>query len=191
MRMPFILVAVLVLGVGLSAAEPSASPQLRPILGQRQTAMVEGGLTLLDIAYRDRLGYQAVVRLNPGVDVWVPEPGTILNLPTRFVLPDAEEQGIVINVPEMRLFDFTVKDGPQVFAVAVGDAADPTLLGDYRVGNKRVDPVWNVPKSILEERPELPPRVPPGPDNPLGRRWMTIGVTSYGIHGTNVRWSNT
>jgi len=35
----------------------------------------------------------------------------------------------------------------------------------------------------------LPADVPPGPDNPLGSRWMTIGNTSYGIHGTNVRWS--
>jgi L,D-transpeptidase ErfK/SrfK len=31
--------------------------------------------------------------------------------------------------------------------------------------------------------------VPPGPENPLGSRWMTVGHTSYGIHGTNVRWS--
>jgi L,D-transpeptidase ErfK/SrfK len=46
-----------------------------------------------------------------------------------------------------------------------------------------------VPASIRAERPELPALVPPGPDNPLGSRWMTIGHTSYGIHGTNVRWS--
>ena len=189
MRMPIILVAILVLAPGLPGAEPSASQQLRPVLGQAQTTLVEGGETLLDIAYRDRLGYQAVARLNPGVDVWVPEAGTILDLPTRFVLPHAEEEGIVVNVPEMRLYHFTGKESPRVYAIAVGDAADPTLLGDYRVGNKRVDPVWNVPKSILEEKPDLPPRVPPGPDNPLGRRWMTIGASSYGIHGTNVRWS--
>jgi L,D-transpeptidase ErfK/SrfK len=187
-------VAALGLAALLLAAAAPGKPtvgdgRLRPILGERRSAMVGDGDTLLDIAYRDRLGYQAVARLNPGVDVWVPEPGTILQLPTQFVLPDVTEEGVVINVPEMRLFDFTVEDGPQVLAVAVGDAADPTILGDFRVGQKRVDPVWNVPKSIREEKPELPAQVPPGPDNPLGKRWMTIGNSSYGVHGTNVRWS--
>ncbi len=170
-------------------AELGGPQRLRPLLGRAETVLVQDGDTLLDIAYRDRLGYQAVARLNPDVDVWVPEPGTIVRLPTQFILPDAEEEGLVLNVPEMRLFDFTVRDGPQVFAVAVGDAADPTLLGDFRIGRKRTDPVWNVPKSIRESRPQLPAQVPPGPDNPLGSRWLTIGNSSYGIHGTNVRWS--
>jgi L,D-transpeptidase ErfK/SrfK len=31
--------------------------------------------------------------------------------------------------------------------------------------------------------------MPAGPDNPLGSRWLSIGGTTYGIHGTNVRWS--
>ena len=31
--------------------------------------------------------------------------------------------------------------------------------------------------------------VPPGPDNPLGDRWLTLGSSSYGIHGTNNVWS--
>ncbi len=187
-RVASILVAAL-----LVAAAPGkpvvGSGRLRPILGEPRTVMIADGDTLLDIAYRDRLGYQAVARLNPNVDIWVPDPGTIVRLPTQLVLPDVTEEGIVINVPEMRLFDFTVENGPEVLAVAIGDAADPTLLGDFRVGEKRVDPVWNVPKSIREEKPELPAQVPPGPDNPLGRRWMTVGQTSYGIHGTNVKWS--
>jgi len=46
-----------------------------------------------------------------------------------------------------------------------------------------------VPASIRADKPELPAVVAAGPDNPLGSRWLTIGRTSYGIHGTNVRWS--
>jgi L,D-transpeptidase ErfK/SrfK len=105
------------------------------------------------------------------------------------VPPDGPREGLVINVPEMRLYDFTQPGGPEIFGVAVGDGADPTPLGSFRVGEKRVDPVWRVPDSIREERPELPALVPPGPDNPLGGHWITIGATSYGIHGTNNRWS--
>jgi L,D-transpeptidase ErfK/SrfK len=113
----------------------------------------------------------------------------VVKLPTRYLLPQVTPTGLVVNIPEMRLYDFGVEDGPEVLAVAIGDAVDPTLVGEYRVGKKRVDPEWRVPKSILAEKPELPPVVPPGPDNPLGSRWLTIGNTSYGLHGTNVRWS--
>jgi L,D-transpeptidase ErfK/SrfK len=151
--------------------------------------LVERGETLLDIAYQRWLGYQAVERLNPDVDPWIPVPGTVVRLPTRTILPDADEQGIVVNIPEMRLFDFTVKNGPEVIALAIGDEADRSILGEFKVGAKRKNPTWHVPASIRAEKPELPAEVPAGPDNPLGSRWLTIGRTSYGIHGTNVRWS--
>jgi L,D-transpeptidase ErfK/SrfK len=96
----------------------------------------------------------------------------------------------VINVPEMQLYDFTRKgEAPEVFSIAIGDSIDPSLVGEFKVGRKRANPAWHVPKSILAERPELPPVVPPGPDNPLGPFWMTIGHTSYGIHGSNNEWS--
>jgi L,D-transpeptidase ErfK/SrfK len=94
-----------------------------------------------------------------------------------------------VNVPEMQLYDFTRAGEMEVLAVAIGDEMDPSLVGEFRVGRKRERPAWRVPKSILAERPELPPVVPPGPDNPLGDHWLTIGSTSYGIHGTNNRWS--
>jgi hypothetical protein len=33
----------------------------------------------------------------------------------------------------MRLFDYTVTMGPDVFALAIGDEADRSLLGEYVV----------------------------------------------------------
>ena len=188
---PLFLAALLV-GAG-AAGESNETPDpfasLPPVLGASRTVLVEPEDTLLDVAYRHRLGFEAVARLNPGVDAWIPDPGTVVELPTRYVLPNAEPSGLVINVPEMRLYDFTVGPEPEIFAIAIGDAFDPTLLGEFRVGAKRTDPAWYVPKSILDERPGQPLVVPAGPDNPLGSRWMTIGNTTYGIHGTNVRWS--
>lgn len=170
-------------------AGPDFGRRLRPEIGADRAVFVEPEDTLLDIAFRERVGFDALSRLNPDIDAWLPAPGTLARLPTRMLLPEAEEEGLVLNIPEMRLFDFTSDRRPEVFAVAVGDPEVPTPVGDFVVGNKRVDPTWNVPASILEERPGLPARVAPGPDNPLGTRWMTIGNTSYGLHGTNVRWS--
>jgi L,D-transpeptidase ErfK/SrfK len=184
-----IVCAILAAGIEARARAGERAPALRPLLGQNQSVIVERDETLLDIAYRNHVGYEAVERLNPDVDPWIPVPGTVVRLPTRTILPDAEEKGIVINLPEMRLYDFTVKDGPEVFALAVGDEASPSLIGDFVVGAKRRDPTWHVPASIRAEKPELPAEVPAGPDNPLGSRWLTIGRTPYGIHGTNVQWS--
>jgi L,D-transpeptidase ErfK/SrfK len=177
-----------------AAAAPESEPvdvyaALREPLGAITTDFVEPKDTLLDVAARHRLGFEAVARLNPGLDPWIPNPGTVVRLPTLYLLPQVVPKGLVVNVPEMRLYDFGVEDGPEVLAVAIGDVEDPTPVGEFRVGNKRIDPEWRVPASIRAEKPELPPIVAPGPDNPLGSRWLTIGNTSYGLHGTNVRWS--
>lgn len=173
-----------------AARGEEAKASLRPVVGEIETALVEPGETLLDIAYARRLGFESLRRLNPEVDVWIPPPGTVVRLPTRAVLPHAPEEGLVLNVPEMRLYDFTGGGGaPRIYSVAVGDLEDPTPIGRFSIGEKRTNPVWNVPRSIREERPELPRQVAPGPANPLGSRWMTIGRSSYGIHGTNIRWS--
>ncbi len=145
---------------------------------------------MLDIAERNGLGFRQVVDLNPEVDIWVPEPGTRVRLPTEYILPNAPRTGLVINLPEMRLYDFSVDpEQPIVLAVAIGDAEDPSPVGEFRIGRKRVNPYWNVPESIRAENPALPAVVPPGPDNPLGDRWLTLGTSSYGIHGTNNVWS--
>jgi L,D-transpeptidase ErfK/SrfK len=169
---------------------PAERPPLRlmPLAGEARKVLVRDRDTLLDVAFDYRLGFEAVARLNPGVDPWIPVPGTVVDLPTLYVIPDVEQKGLVINVPEMRLYDFTVSPF-EVFAAAIGDEADRSLIGEFKIGPKRENPAWTVPESIRAEKPELPAVVPPGPDNPLGSRWMTIGNTSYGIHGTNKRWS--
>jgi len=183
--------ALVIFGLAVGAAGEALGnePGLRPLLGREESVPIKRGQTLHDVAYAHRVGFQAVERANPGVDPWIPATGTNITLPTRYILPDTDEEGLVINIPEMRLFDYTVMMGPQVFAVAIGDEADRSMIGEFVVGAKRSEPAWHVPKSIREEKPDLPEVVPPGPDNPLGSRWITIGRTSYGIHGTNVRWS--
>ena len=167
----------------------SADPELAGLIGEPSADLVEPGDTMLDIAYRHRVGFEALSNLNPDVDTWIPVPGTVVRIPSQLIPPEAVPEGLVINIPEMRLFDYTVDPAPLVLAVAVGDPEDPTPTGDFVIRDKRVDPVWNVPSSILKERPELRAQVPPGPSNPLGNRWLRIGRTAYGIHGTNTRWS--
>jgi L,D-transpeptidase ErfK/SrfK len=171
-------------------AQAPRAPLLAPLIGAPSSTRVQPGDTLLDVAARFRLGFERVALLNPGLDVWIPPAGARVRLPTEHVLPDAPHVGLLVNLPELQLYDFsTGTETPEVFALAIGDEMDPSLLGEFRIGNKRKDPVWTVPASIRAERPELPAQVPPGPNNPLGPYWLTIGRTSYGIHGTNNLWS--
>ncbi len=179
----------LMIGACVAVAEEDPWIRLRPVAGEEGAHLVEPGETLHDVAFVHRLGFDATQRLNPDIDPWIPLPGTVVRLPTRYVLPAAEPEGLVINVPEMRLYDFTDPRKTRVYAIAVGDAEDPTPIATFEIGAKRIDPVWYVPRSIRNEKPHLPTTMPPGEDNPLGSRWMALGRTSYGIHGTNVRWS--
>ena len=73
--------------------------------------------TLPDIAPRRfNVGYEEMVRANPGVDPWLPGEGREVVVPTRFVLPDAPREGVIINVAAMRLYYFPkrTKGEPQV-----------------------------------------------------------------------------
>jgi len=173
-----------------SPSEPSDAPALASVVGAPRTVTIGEGDTLLDVAERNRLGFERVARLNPDLDVWLPPTGARVRIPTFHVLPDTPHEGLVVNLPELQLYDYAVdRERPEVFALAIGDELDPSLVGRFQIGAKRADPVWHVPASIRAEKPELPAAVPPGPDNPLGPYWLTIGQTSYGIHGTNNRWS--
>jgi len=75
------------------------------------------------------------------------------------------------------------------YPISIGRMDWETPLGSTTVVSKVRDPSWYVPQSVLEEhaaegRP-LPRIVPPGPDNPLGKYAMRLGLPGYLIHGTN------
>lgn len=153
--------------------------------------------TLLDIARRFHLGHDEIVIANPGVDRWLPGDGTPIILPTRYILPVAERKGIVLNVPEMRIYYFpeTKPGEPQVvktYPVSVGRMDWSTPLGKAKVAAKVKDPVWRPPASIRAEaaaRGEiLPEVVPAGPNNPLGQFALRLSVPGYLIHGTDKPW---
>ncbi|PXF55801.1 MAG: hypothetical protein C4B57_02020 [Deltaproteobacteria bacterium] len=165
----------------------------KTVYGTLKTVKAGHQQTLLDIARDYDLGYNQIVAANPGVDPWVPSEGASVIVPTVFVLPRGRlPSGIVINLAEMRLYYFeSAGDGRSRFwtcPVGVGREGYSTELSIYTVFNKAEDPIWFVPPSVLEEDPELPPQVPPGPDNPLGKYILRFSRLSYGIHGTNRPW---
>jgi L,D-transpeptidase ErfK/SrfK len=166
------------------------------IFGVIETVETRYEDTLIELARRYSLGYEELTRVNPGVDPWLPGAGTRVLIPGQRVLPPGERVGIVVNLPEHRLYYFPKprKDEKPVvmtFPVSVGKMDWRTPLGTTRVVAKRKDPPWYPPASVRREHEArgdpLPAVVPPGPDNPLGAHAMRLGIPggSYLIHGTN------
>ncbi len=169
-------------------------PKTVGVVGVLQVTHSRHEDTLPDIARRFNLGFDEVVRANPGVDPWLPGEGTRIVLPTQFVLPDAPAEGLVINVAALRMFYFPKPNkGEQrvvmTFPLGIGKIGWATPIGSTKIVSKRKDPYWTPPESVRKEHEAegdiLPPQVPPGPDNPLGAYAMNLGWPSYLIHGTN------
>jgi len=169
-------------------------PEEGDLVGEVYTVTAESGDTLIDIGHAHGIGYQEMVRANPGISIWAPLPGTEIVIPGRFILPEGPREGVVVNVAEMRLYYYPpAEEGetPRVetYPIAVGRMDWNTPLGTTRITEKVKNPAWYPPKSIIQEHAEegryLPNVVPAGPDNPLGTRKMRLGIPGYLIHGTN------
>lgn len=160
------------------------------VVGRVKEHVIAEGETLLDVARWYDLGYNQIILANPGVDPWIPKEGTKVVIPSAYVLPRIKA-GLVVNLAEMRLYFFRNEaQGRVVYTapIGVGTEGKLTELGVYTIIRKKKDPAWHVPKSIREEDPSLPPVVPPGPDNPLGRYALYLSRGAYAIHGTNKPW---
>ncbi len=167
-----------------------------PIVGEDQTVKTVYEDTLPDLAHKYSLGYYEIIRANPGVDVWIPGADKEIVLPGRRILPPGPREGIVVNLPEHRLYYYpkpTGHDKPVVitYPVSIGKMDWRTPLGETHVIAKIKHPPWYPPESVRKEHEAngdpLPKVVPPGPDNPLGDYAMRLaaGNGTYLIHGTN------
>jgi len=164
------------------------------VIGEPQIVFTREENTFSDLAREYGLGYDELVDANPDVDPWLPGEGTLVVLPTQFVLPDVPHEGIILNIASKRLFYFPpVEEGqPQTvltYPIGIGRVGWQTPLGSSAVISKARDPSWYVPTSVRREHEELgdplPSVVPPGPDNPLGTRVLKLDIPGYLIHGTN------
>lgn len=189
--------SLLLSGLVAGAAQATIYPLPPPdtdVVGQVKVMYAAKDDTLVDIARRHGLGYDEIVHANPGLDRWAPGEGTPIVLPTRHILPNTPREGIVLNIAEMRLYyypkagvgeDRTVVTYP----VSIGRMDWKTPMGLTKVVAKDIDPPWRPPAAIKAEHAAegdiLPDVVPGGPDNPLGRFAMRLGVPGYLIHGTN------
>lgn len=97
----------------------------------------------------------------------------------------AAQMEIVINLPAFTLYLY--RDGVlfKTYPIGIGSTVNPSQLGTTTIVNEVHYPTYYPPDWF---RRGLEP-VPPGPDNPVGTRWLGLGFQGYGIHGTNQPWT--
>jgi len=164
------------------------------VIGALNSTQAEFNQTLLDVGRNYGFGYQDLKLLNPDIDTWLPGEGREVLLPGQFILPNVPRQGIVLNIPEMRLYYFPeakAGEARQVitYPLGVGREGWSTPYMKTRIIQKKERPSWYPPESIRKEHEELgdplPKIVKPGPDNPLGNFALKLDGGEYLIHGTN------
>lgn len=168
------------------------------VIGEVKVVQPTGGNTLLDVARHFDVGYEEIVAANPEVSVWTPAEGARVVVPTQFILPRPPWRGIVINIPQRRLYYFpaAAKGQPRkviTYPISIAREGWSTPLGETRIVGKYKNPSWFVPKSIQAEHlrddgVEMPEYFPPGPNNPMGMLAMRTGFPGIYIHGTNRPW---
>ncbi len=191
-RAPALLVLVMLLaplpGARAAPASVNRLPVFTQVAGEIRTVVVKPGDTLVAIASRTGVPWPTIAAENRIADPGRIYPGQVLHVDTRRIVPSLVEEGWVVNVPEATLYVFEGGTLAARYPVGLGRPGRPTPLGSFTVLFLEENPTWEVPPSIQEEmRREgrvVRRKVPPGPDNPLGRYWIQLSIWGYGIHGT-------
>lgn len=200
MKRASLLTVLIVSALGAPAASwaveytlPASGSRL---VGQNQTYTVqEGDNSLQAIARRFDTAAMLILEANNTIAP-VPAPGTQVTIPLQLLLPDAPREGIVVNLAELRLYYYPPQGSTvQVYPLGIGQQGLETPEMTTRVGQKIPNPTWTPPAGIrqrsLAKGITLPPVVPAGPNNPLGRFALRLayGNGEYLIHGTNAQAS--
>lgn len=113
--------------------------------------------------------------------------------PAIVVAPAGYAPGTIVIDTDARLLYLVGTEGKaRRYGIAVG-ASGQAWSGKAAVGRKAEWPAWYPTDDMHAQTPQLPRRIEPGPQNPLGARALYLyqnGVdTLYRIHGTSEPWS--
>ena len=82
---------------------------------------------------------------------------------------------LVVSIPDRKLAVIENNEVVEVFAVAVGAPDSPSPTGTFTIVNRVANPTYYHPGKVIA----------PGPQNPIGTRWIGLNQKGYGIHGTD------
>lgn len=164
------------------------------LIGEPIIHKVVKGDYFQQLAERYDVGFLALLAANPQHDPFLLDVNSEVIIPNQMLLPFISRKGIVINLPELRLYYFLPGENKvHVFPVGIGRQGLSTPLTSTVIGEKRKDPDWRPTKEMQERHfaehgTYLPAVVPAGPSNPFGKYALRLGTSEYLIHGSNKRF---
>jgi lipoprotein-anchoring transpeptidase ErfK/SrfK len=116
-----------------------------------------------------------------------PGPGTQAEPTARLAADDSQSTYVLLRLSERRLYlmDGGSRGSMESFPIAIGRQGHDTPTGRFHVEEMVEYPDYD--KIDPNDRSRVLKRIPPGPENPLGERWMTFAHGdgwTVGIHGT-------
>jgi L,D-transpeptidase ErfK/SrfK len=82
---------------------------------------------------------------------------------------------IVVSLTDRKMALIENGQVKKTYAVAVGKKSTPSPTGTFKVVRRVSNPTYYHEGQVIE----------PGPENPVGTRWIGLDKKGYGIHGTN------
>jgi lipoprotein-anchoring transpeptidase ErfK/SrfK len=164
------------------------------LIGEPKRHIIVKGDYFQQIAEQYDVGFLALLAANPNHDPFLLEIGSEIIIPHQMILPFITRTGIVINLPELRLYYFSPEESKvHVFPVGIGRQGLSTPLTSSVISEKRKDPIWRPTKEMqdrnfAEHGEYLAKEVPAGPNNPFGKYALRLGASEYLIHGSNKRF---
>jgi len=194
MRGIFCLILLIVTSLFLPLGATAQGPTLYYLVtGGDEEYQVEASQSLNYLALTHGLRPWVLSRQTKLKVETVLKPGTVVKMDTSHIVPTELSDGLVVNLPELLVYQFHLGVYQRRYALAVGKKTWQTPTGTYKVLNKAENPTWTVPPSIQEEMEdmglEVVEKVPPGPKNPLGKYWIGTSAENVGFHATNRPWS--
>src|SRR5579862_129674 len=122
------------------------------LIGQLQLITAGENENVVSIAQRFDVGFNAMGNANPHLDLrraFI--PGTVLQIPTQHLLPNVARRGIVINLPEMRMYYYpTGSKQVLTYPIGIGKIGKTIPIKLTSITRKMKDPIWVPPQDIRE-----------------------------------------
>lgn len=175
-------------GGQLMAAEFLLPDPGNQLVGEVQQVKARFGDSTTTVSYRYNLGLNSIVSANPGTTETTLSTRNLL-IPTAFILPPRPYKGIIINLPEMRMYYYPENsDNVLTYPIGIGKVGNTIPIQNSVVTRKKLNPSWmpgaDVRKYNEMQGVHLPKILPPGPDNPLGPYGIYLNIPSFLIHST-------
>lgn len=187
-----ILLAISLLAAAPTFAATYSLPAINDgVIGSLQYTSSNSNDKVVEIQKRYDVGYNALEHANPHLDFSRDEfpYSAPLTIPTQHLLPNRARVGIVINLPEMRMYYYPPGTNEvRTYPIGIGKVGRTIPIMNTMITKKVKNPEWiptpDIREFNLRQGIVLPSVMPAGPDNPLGPYAIYMRLPTYLIHST-------